>query len=129
LAAPPVTICLRIVSLTLARVWLVTAVLAVLGRVLLGMAHAADAVAGVKSTISEGGGVPVSAPSLAGPAGRDLGAAVHLDVFLTAASLHASSPQTRKASLSSRHRLQKRLLCNVAGSSLARDEPVSYDRC
>jgi len=37
-------------------------------------------------------------------------------------------PQTRKASLSSRHRLQKHSQCNVAGSSLARDEIVSYIR-
>ena len=41
---------------------------------------------------------------------------------------YAWSPQTRKASLSSRHLLQKRLQCNVAGSSLARDEHVSYIR-
>ena len=41
---------------------------------------------------------------------------------------HASSPQTRKASLSSRHQLQKCLQCNVTGSSLARDEHVSYTR-
>ena len=41
---------------------------------------------------------------------------------------HAWSPQTWKASLSSRHRLQKRLPCNVTGSSLARDEYVSCTR-
>jgi len=34
----------------------------------------------------------------------------------------------RKASLSSRHRLQKRLQCNIAGSSLARDGHVSCTR-
>ena len=41
---------------------------------------------------------------------------------------YALIPQTRKACLSSRHRLQKRLQCNVAGSPLARDEHVSYAR-
>jgi len=41
---------------------------------------------------------------------------------------HAWSPQTKKANLSSRHRLQKRLQCNVAGSSLVRDEYVLYTR-
>ena len=41
---------------------------------------------------------------------------------------HAWSPQTRKTSLSSRHRLQKRLLCNVAGSSLTLDKYVSIAR-
>ena len=41
---------------------------------------------------------------------------------------HAWSPQTEKASLSSRHRLHKRLECNVADSCLARDEYVSYAR-
>ena len=41
---------------------------------------------------------------------------------------HAWCPQTRKASLSSRYRLQKRLQCNVAGSSLARDKRFSYTR-
>ena len=37
---------------------------------------------------------------------------------------HAWSPQTKKASLSSRHRIQKCFQYNVTGSSLTRDEHV-----
>jgi len=42
--------------------------------------------------------------------------------------MHKAHRQALKASLSSRHRLQKCLQCNVKGSSLAHDEHVSYTR-